>query len=372
MVAFLSVIFTVPVTQLGYELSQGEWPHVLDVFAHAPTEENLRTFESDLEEDSWVIQTARPHLRRFQFRLLNNPGNKVLMGRDGWLFYKPGVDYLVQRSEDDSSKLTGPTAAVQAIIRFRDQLAGRGIHLLVVPVPGKATIYPDKLTGRTDRSAIDSRTSRLIDSLTAAEVETVDLFQVFQESRETDGGDQKKQLYLARDTHWSPHGVQLAAKAIRDRIEKLGWLNAGSIGYRLQSVSIDRVGDIIRMMQLPNGDQHFTPDTIRCQQVLLQSTSYQDDPSSPILFLGDSFSRIYQTDHPGSAGLIAHLAHQLRMPLDSIVNDGGASTLVRQQLARRAGILSGKKLVIWQFVERDIRFGIEGWKAVPLPADPKS
>jgi hypothetical protein len=56
------------------------------------------------------------------------------------------------------------------------------------------------------------------------------------------------------------------------------------------------------------------------------------------------------------------------MPLASIVNDGGASTLVRHELSRHWQLLEGKKLVIWEFVERDIRFGTEGWKYVPLPA----
>ena len=26
-----------------------------------------------------------------------------------------------------------------------------------------------------------------------------------------------------------------------------------------------------------------------------------------------------------------------------------------------------KRLVIWEFVERDIRYGTEGWKLIPLP-----
>ena len=96
---------------------------------------------------------------------------------------------------------------------------------------------------------------------------------------------------------------------------------------------------------------------------------YKDDfHSSQILLLGDSFSRIYQTNEPRSAGWISHIAFELSQPLASIVNDGGASTLVRQSLARRAGLLKGKKLVVWEIVERDFRFGAEGWKDVPIQA----
>lgn len=85
------------------------------------------------------------------------------------------------------------------------------------------------------------------------------------------------------------------------------------------------------------------------------------------MVLGDSFLRMYQTDQPVAAGFIAHLARALKQPVASIVNDGGASTLVRQDLSRHAGLLANKKTVIWEFVERDIRFGMEGWKDVSLP-----
>jgi hypothetical protein len=94
---------------------------------------------------------------------------------------------------------------------------------------------------------------------------------------------------------------------------------------------------------------------------------YVDDPNSPVLVLGDSFLRIFERDEPGSSGFVAHLAHHLGFGLTSIVNDGGASTLVRQQLARKPALLKGKEVVIWEFVERDIRFGTEGWQVIPLP-----
>ena len=94
-------------------------------------------------------------------------------------------------------------------------------------------------------------------------------------------------------------------------------------------------------------------------------TPFKDDfRKSKILILGDSFSRIYQTDAPVNAGWIAHFARNIGRPVSSIVSDGGASTLVREKLARKAGVLKGKKLLIWEFVERDLRFGAEGWKTI--------
>ena len=99
--------------------------------------------------------------------------------------------------------------------------------------------------------------------------------------------------------------------------------------------------------------------------VVTIETPFKDDfRKSKILILGDSFSRIYQTDAPVNAGWIAHFARNISRPVSSIVSDGGASTLVREKLARKAGVLKGKKLLIWEFVERDLRFGAEGWKTI--------
>jgi len=39
---------------------------------------------------------------------------------------------------------------------------------------------------------------------------------------------------------------------------------------------------------------------------------------------------------------------------------------VRQSLARNPKLLKGKKLVVWEVIERDFRFGEDGWKNVAI------
>ena len=116
--------------------------------------------------------------------------------------------------------------------------------------------------------------------------------------------------------------------------------------------------------------ESYPPEKVSCWQVVDRATGqpYKDSPESPVLVLGDSFLRIFQLDEPKNAGFIAHLARALQMPVTSIVNDGGASTLVRQELRRKPELLKNKKLVIWEFVERDLRFGTDGWQIVELPS----
>ncbi|MCA9428543.1 MAG: hypothetical protein KC994_25920, partial [Candidatus Omnitrophica bacterium] len=172
-------------------------------------------------------------------------------------------------------------------------------------------------------------------------------------------------------THWSPKGMEVAAGKVANRLQELGWVEKGKTDYGLKEVPLSRHGDVIRMTQIPGIDDWYEPETIQASQVVRKESGeiYADDPHSEILVLGDSFLRIYEHDEPGSGGFVAHLARDLGKPLTSIINDGGASTLVRQELYRKPEMLAGKKVVIWEFVERDIRFGTEGWQDVPLPKD---
>ena len=351
---FLAIIYGVPLSQAGLEIYRGGRPQAIDLFTTIPTTENLRAFEKDLERSSVYAQQVRPWMQYLTYLTLRNPGEKAILGRDGWLFYKPDVQYLVEQEPKESDD------PVTAILAFREELARRGIRLMVIPMPGKPSVYPEKLTRR---SGFRSPTRDMIARLREAGVETPDLFDIF-ETKSPEGP-----YYLSRDTHWSGSAARIAAQTVARRIRDLGWLSPGSTEFDVKPIRVRRRGDIMRMMQAPQLERQFPSEQVRCEQVVRRETGefYQDDPHSTVLVLGDSFLRIYEKDEPGAAGFIAHLARELRTPLASIVNDGGASTLVRQELRRKPGLLTGKKLVIWEFVERDIRFGTEGWKYVPLP-----
>ncbi len=372
-VSFLAVIFAVPLTQAVIELREGETLQCLDLLRETPSRDNLRIYEDALESQSWFAQTFRPWVQYARYRALRDAGVKAIVGRDGWWFYRPGVRYLIEPAETQDAWDGGRRQAVRAIVRFRDQLASRGIRLLVVPVPGKASAYPEKLSTRAAKAgpSVHAHTQTVIDDLSKAGVEVVDLFDAFARARTAPGSKtgEPKAYFLTRDTHWTGTGVRLAAQVVAARARQLGWAETGSVRYGRRWVSVRRQGDILRMLKTPPIERRFAPETVACPQVVRRDTGepYRDDPNARILVLGDSFLRIYERDEPGSAGFIANLACELGQPLVSIVNDGGASTLVRQELARRPELLAGKTLVIWEFVERDIRFGMEGWQDVPLP-----
>jgi hypothetical protein len=369
-IGFLAILVAPGIIQTVVELRGGEAIQALTVLRRKPTATNLREYERELEEASGVAGQLRPWMQYVQFRLLHEAGDKALVGREGWMFYKPGVRYLTERPASPTPGAP-PNDPRAAIVDFRDQLARRGIRLLVMIAPNKESVYPQMLSRRAEPGQVvmAPQTRQLLDDLQTAGVEVVDLFQVFREAQLCPTAAATTPLYLAQDSHWSPAGVEVAAKAMARKILSAGWVQRGTVAYDLTPAPVRRLGDVIRMLQVPQIEQDIAPEDIACQQILRRDdqSPYKDDPGAEILILGDSFLRIYEQDEPQSAGFIAHLAYELGQPIAAIVNDGGASTLVRQELHRRPQLLVNKQLVIWEFVERDIRFGTEGWQSVPLP-----
>lgn len=388
------------------------------------TSRYLRAFEKKVEDENALVLAVRPRYQLAVWNIFNDPGEKVVLGagEGRWLFYRQDVEFLVQPSplDERSAKLDNP---VQAILRFRDQLKAKGVELLVVITPGKPSIYPERLTGRAsdgvagNAAGLQSHGKKILDSLTRAGFNTVDLYTPLLAAKKDDAS--LGPLYLNDDTHWTPRGAELAAAEIAAAVKRLdsdGKINLTELrqkhadgSYPMSFVAkdsvADRMGDVGEMSGLNKfgvfKTQRVTGHVVMQQNInsLADSicidsaykeckndsntlclwtsltacgfkydttvTPFKDDfRKAKILILGDSFSRIYQTDSPVNAGWIAHFAKEMGRPVASIVSDGGASTLVREKLARKAGVLKGKKLLIWEFVERDLRFGAEGWKEV--------
>ena len=389
------------------------------------TSRYLRAFEKKVEDENALVLAVRPRYQLAVWNIFNDPGEKVVLGtgEGRWLFYRQDVEFLVQPSPLDvrSAKLDNP---VQAILRFRDQLKAKGVELLVVITPGKPSIYPERLTGATINGAGASlgttaagHGKAILDSLASLGLNTVDLYTPLLAAKADDA--RLGPLYLNDDTHWTPRGAELAAAEIAAAVKRLdsdGKINLTELrqkhadgSYPMSFVAkdsvADRMGDVGEMSGLNKfgvfKTQRVTGHVVMQQNInsLADSicidsaykecknnsntlclwtsltacgfkydttvTPFKDDfRKAQILILGDSFSRIYQTDSPVNAGWIAHFAKEMGRPVASIVSDGGASTLVREKLARKAGVLKGKKLLIWEFVERDLRFGAEGWKEV--------
>jgi hypothetical protein len=80
---FSAILLSASGIQLTVELRRGDPPQLLELFRSTPTRAHLRTFEETVEDDSVLASTLRPWMQYGQFLLLNDPGDKALLGPHG-------------------------------------------------------------------------------------------------------------------------------------------------------------------------------------------------------------------------------------------------------------------------------------------------
>jgi alginate O-acetyltransferase complex protein AlgJ len=146
----------------------------------------------------------------------------------------------------------------------------------------------------------------------------------------------------------------------------LNLVAVGDPGYRIERVEARNVGDTLRMLDLPG---LFPTETVWLRRVLQADGSvWRSSTTSDVLVLGDSFSNIYALESMGwgtSAGFVEQLSYALRRPIDRIVQNDEGAFATREMLQRTPERLEGKRVVVYQFAERELAFG--DWKVIGLP-----
>jgi alginate O-acetyltransferase complex protein AlgJ len=300
------------------------------------------------------------------------PGAKAVAGADGYLFFGQSLAYVLG---GDLKKQRRDKNPIPAIVQFRKLLADHGVDLLFVPVPTKVEIFPDKagtapgkgasVLARFAGQVANPYERKFLLDLAEAGVETIDLLPAFLANRAQPSAGPEP-LYQVQDTHWTSRGIELAAKLVADRVRRYPWyqeLARHRRVYRTKDASFTRYGDL--HSRLPEAEKAgYAPETLVGQQVISPDGAlYEDDPDSPVVLLGDSFTGVYELMDCEHAGESAHLAKEIGYPIDLVMSYGGGPN-VRQKLLRRGeDALSSKKLVIWMMTARDLYDFWEGWQS---------
>jgi hypothetical protein len=288
---------------------------------------------------------------------------KAVAGNDGYLFYQNSLKYVAGGDLEKQRQGKNP---LPVIVDFKRQLEQRGIDFLFVPVPTKLEVYPEKLdpaVSKLGSAIVNPYVRKFLLALCKQGVEVVDLLPAFLSAKGGDG----EPLYQHQDTHWTDRGLRLAADLLSARIQEYPWypeLARQRRAFSIRETSFTRFGDL--HSRLPEAEQKkYTPETLMAQQVLsADQEPYSDDPASPIVLLGDSFTAVYQLMDAEHAGVSAHVARGIGYPLDLVMSYGGGPN-VRQKLLRGGwDSLAGKRLVIWMMTARDLYDYWEDWESL--------
>ena len=148
--------------------------------------------------------------------------NEVLLGKDGWLFYKatgdgtPLYDYMGINhfSEEELAKV------YDNLVAIGDGISARGMDVIFMTVPNKEQVYseymPDTVDKINDKSRLDELTEYIESKggLIADRYGYVDTSEVLRACKDT------YPLFYRTDTHWTECGSYLALMELRRAMDQ--------------------------------------------------------------------------------------------------------------------------------------------------------
>jgi alginate O-acetyltransferase complex protein AlgJ len=292
----------------------------------------------------------------------------TVLGTGGWIFLSKelrhlGVGPFWGAQAQRTSRADKPERAdpLPAILDFHQQLKTAGIRLIVLPVPAKAAIYPDKLDASVvPAPGLATADREFFGILRQEGVEVLDLTEDFLARRED-------QMFCKTDSHWSGLACVVAAQKLAEQLKSdLTWPREN---FKMDTRSVTFTGDLVRA----RGETEILPlrfiSTADGQLVKPSRTS-------PVILLGDSHCLVF---HAGAdmlaagAGLADQLAMELGTAVDLIGVRGSGATPARLSLMRlaraRPDYLKSKRVLIWCFTVREFTES-DGWSKVPLSKPP--
>lgn len=348
-----------------------------------PEARAIRETERRLIESSWAAVELRPRVQEWLTKFLRAGNSQVVVAAHGELFFRKDCEYVSGAGFLDPERIRQREVKdgvhadpVRAVVDFRDQLAGFGVDLMILPVPVKPVLAGENLFGIRENGIRQNASFELFKTrVQNAGVLVYDpaqgLFERFKRTGETQ--------YLRGDTHWKPDAMQSVAEGVSDAIrarlgetlEREASERGGVVCQRMEPVLAGSFGDTFALLGLPKSQRLWESESVTIHPVGTQSALWRPNAQSDVLLLGDSFSNIYSVAAMGwgeSAGFAEQLSLALGRSVDAITRNSDGAFATRQMLQRELqsgrNRLKGKRIVVWEFAVRELMFG--DWKLLPL------
>ncbi|UZE48093.1 hypothetical protein ONR75_25115 [Rhodopseudomonas sp. P2A-2r] len=174
----------------------------------------------------------RPLLIRLKTQIdysLFRTSDRVLVGSDGWLFYRSTVNIEPLAVE---TMLAGPAEEriVRGMREFSDALEKSGIHTVLIVNMTSDRFYSDKLPAAAVRRPGRPRIDDLVEKLqTLPQVKYIDSFSILQAAKAS------RPVFHKTDFHWNDPAAFLVAKAAVDTISNSEGLPQSAWSHPLKS-----------------------------------------------------------------------------------------------------------------------------------------
>ncbi len=299
----------------------------------------------------WLVNPVR-----YYFTSLMGRGNAaVVVGSEGWLF---------PRAESEPAAVSPPLRETAAALR------AHGAALIVVSVPAKSAVYPEKLTGSGGGELQrQPQVGAALKDLTDAGAQVLDLGPVLHALKTSDAGEDF--VFPSQSGLWSPRGMSQAAFAAAGFIQQQPGYAAlplqPSLAVMTPATGAATTGDLVSALDSPRLQSRYTARRVPLIRLLNSKTEpLASDAASPVTLLGGECVRLYDDPalgHPAeslsagqrsSAGFAQHLAWHLSTPLE-VQTAGSSLEAAMDWLATRAEAdRKSKRVIVWVLSDADL------------------
>jgi len=325
-ILFFVVAIAVPLIALaaGWDLRDGEEdekraPASFPVWSWTPAE--LATYPKRF--DAWLRDhfgfrrlLIRGHSVLSYYVLHTAPSPKVVIGKDGWLYY----DGVHARDGDPITEYRGIRAQTPyqlegwrwAFQDISDWLQEQGMRFLVVLIPAKEMIYPEYLPDHLAPVGPSASTQVVTYLGRHGRFEMLDLTPILR------GARRGELLYAKTDTHWNSYGAYVGYRAIIERLRAWypGLQPWPPSDFRVLRAR-DRAGDLAQMMDLRAVMTEETPvvDALRPRRATSKTFGDKDLPGVVAEIDDASLPRAVIFRDSFADALIPHLSEHFRRAL---------------------------------------------------------
>jgi alginate O-acetyltransferase complex protein AlgJ len=279
----------------------------------------------------------------------------------------------ISAADDSIERSVAGNLMTPIVVGMSRWFGAQGIDLILVPVPIKPEVYPDKLLADKslvpeDLNVIPHIRRRLL-SFLEKDVEVVDLYPLFMKARKTS----VRGLYMTADSHWREEPQRIAAREIANKLRRYPWVKRSLAAPPLYTeVETPRNEPPTFEPYLPPEDAAVIAaklsGTMRDVQPVRPGGVEVTSPGSPVLVTGDSFVSF---GYPLSGGLVGHIALAINQPVSVIQTDGNVVATF-QDMFRDPSILAGKKVVVWVINDEPVGFDQMFPKEFRIPDPPRA
>lgn len=240
------------------------------------------------------------HIGQIEYSIFNR-SQEVIIGEDGWLSDKKVLSeqlHQLDRVDDERIK-----EGVLQIKRLETLLESKGIQFLLVVVPMKPSIYPEKFPSKFTKRPVQTGLMRFQQALSKNNVPYIDLVSIFNRHKN------EVPLYYKTDMHWNTVAATYSSEAIVNHLsnKQLGktiWSEEHTV--KTGEVSGDELSTIPLIYAHPeiatrwaSANPAYTPMRLTEPLATWNGTDPKRALLPPSIMFGNSFMLLYpDTGYP--------------------------------------------------------------------------